>query len=339
MSYIIDSGIWGSVFAVPSVVVDEHIKMCSPLSLKILLVMLRHSGAPVDAKWLSERLNISPADISDALGYWVGAGVVQDSERPVERVASAAVLTASPPAETAPPADEPELSAERVITLPPRAKIGPDKIAALSKTDSTITQLLTEAQSVMGAPLNPVESESLVALCSYYGMRSDAVLMLLQYCVLIGHKSMSYVEKTAAAWLEKGISSHEQIEAEILRLMQSNENEKKIIKAFGLYNRGMTPREREFVAAWFALGLDERLIFLACERAAENTGKVSFAYADKILASWKAKGISTVKAAIDELTNGRPAAAPPPQNKSARTGGDSSLDMDKIHEMLHRGYK
>ena len=33
MSYLIDSGIWSSVFAVPTAVVDDHIKMCSPLSL------------------------------------------------------------------------------------------------------------------------------------------------------------------------------------------------------------------------------------------------------------------------------------------------------------------
>ena len=64
MSYLIDSGIWSSVFAVPTAVVDDHIKMCSPLSLKILLLMLRHSGTPVDVQWLSERLCIPAGDIA-----------------------------------------------------------------------------------------------------------------------------------------------------------------------------------------------------------------------------------------------------------------------------------
>lgn len=80
MSYLIDSGIWSSVFAVPTAVVDDHIKMCSPLSLKILLLMLRHSGTPVDVQWLSERLCIPAGDIADAVNYWVGAG-----HRPRER--------------------------------------------------------------------------------------------------------------------------------------------------------------------------------------------------------------------------------------------------------------
>ena len=79
MSYLIDSGIWSSVFAVPTAVVDDHIKMCSPLSLKILLLMLRHSGTPVDVQWLSERLCIPAGDIADAVNYWVGAGIVRES--------------------------------------------------------------------------------------------------------------------------------------------------------------------------------------------------------------------------------------------------------------------
>ncbi|MFR9188939.1 MAG: DnaD domain protein [Anaerotruncus massiliensis (ex Togo et al. 2019)] len=46
----------------------------------------------------------------------------------------------------------------------------------------------------------------------------------------------------------------------------------------------MTSKERGYVERWFSLGLDEKLIFLACEQAVENR-KVSFAYADKILSS------------------------------------------------------
>ena len=82
MSYTIGSGIWSSVFAVPAAVVDEHIKMCSPLSLKILLLMLRHPEHPADIQWLSSRLCISAPDIADALNYWVGAGIVQLSDSP-----------------------------------------------------------------------------------------------------------------------------------------------------------------------------------------------------------------------------------------------------------------
>ena len=80
-------------------------------------------------------------------------------------------------------------------------------------------------------------------------------------------------------------------------------------------------------------GISEKLIALACEKTLENTGKVSFAYADKILAAWKSKGISTVREAIDDSAAVKRSI---PQNRSAQTGRDSSIDMDKIRAMLHR---
>ena len=127
----------------------------------------------------------------------------------------------------------------------------------------------------------------------------------------------------------------DRVEQEIVRLTRSGENEKKVVKAFGIYSRSLTSKERGYVERWFSLGLDEKLIFLACERAVENTGKVSFAYADKILSSWKTKGIATVKAAVEDLSAGSARRAAT-QNKSAQTGRDSSLDMDKLHALLHR---
>lgn len=347
MSYLIDGGIWSSVFAVPTAVVDEHIKMCSPLSLKILLVMLRHAGTPVDAAWLSEKLNLPVADISDALGYWVGAGIVSDCERPTERVGSQKraiqAQTGAPVHIDIPPAPCPETiekvtgEGQRIITTSSRRKLSRDDVAALAATDLSVGELLREAQSVLGAPLTPVESESLAALRGYYGFDTGAVLMLLQYCVSIGRKSMSYVEKAAAAWQEHGILTHEQAEQEILRLTRNNADEKKVMNAFGVYNRTLTSKEKDFVESWYRLGLDEHLIFLACERAVENTGKVSFAYADKILSGWKTKGISTIREAMDELASGGKRAAAK-NNPSAQTGRDSSIDKNELRASIHREF-
>lgn len=335
MSYLIDSGIWSSVFAVPTAVVDDHIKMCSPLSLKILLLMLRHSGTPVDVQWLSERLCIPAGDIADAVNYWVGAGIVRESSAAAERLPARPAPSGAPALPAPAVKEEVSTEGQRIVTISARQKISRADIAEMEKADGAIGELLREAQNILGAPLTPVESEILVALHSYYGLDTGAVLMLLQYCVESGHRGMNYLEKTAAAWMEKGISTHEQVEREIVRLTRSSENEKKVVKAFGIYSRSLTPKERGCVERWFSLGLDEKLIFLACERAVENTGKVSFAYADKILSSWKTKGITTVKAAVEDLSAGAARRAGP-QNKSAQTGRDSSLDMDKLHALLHR---
>ncbi len=340
MAYMIQGGIWSSVFAVPTAVVDQHIKMCSPISLKILLILLRNPGVPVDAQWIAQRLNLPLADICDGLGYWVETGLLTESDETAQAQQTSDNVV---PVQHTPSASSPVQSAffqesqdpktgQRMVTISSRPKISREDVAELAQRDSSFASLLHEAQEVLGAPLTPTESEILASLCAYYGLHPDVVLMLLQYCVSSGKKSMNFVEKIAASWLEKGISSHEQVEQEILRLTQEDQREKQIKKAFGIYNRGLTPREREYIPRWYALELAEPLLFLACERAVENTGKVSFAYADKILTSWKAKGISTIQAALEDLKNGSP--KPSTQNKSAQTG-ESSIDMDRLHQMLH----
>ena len=341
MAYIVDNGIWSSVFAVPSAIVDQHIKICSRLCLQVLLLMLRYPGQPVDEAWLAQHLSKDPADISDALHYWINAGIIFDTDRPAihcapAREESSAAFEKTP---SAAPVTQETLSAsgQKIVTVSARPKITRSDIAQMSQDNPAISQLLIEAQSVIGSPLTPVESEILVAIVSYYGMEIDVLLMLLQFCVSIGKASMNYVEKAAASWLEKGINTHELAELEITRLTRNNQQEKIVIEAFGLYNRSMTPKEKELVNKWFDhLGLSESLITLACQRSMENTGKISFAYADKILTSWSEKGIKTPAQAIEELNSAPGKKNNAGLNKSAQTGKYSSLDADELDKLLHQ---
>ena len=47
ISYTVSMGIWDSVFAVPSDVVDRHMKLAGAAQLKTLLYLLRHGGEPI----------------------------------------------------------------------------------------------------------------------------------------------------------------------------------------------------------------------------------------------------------------------------------------------------
>ncbi len=54
MDYKLDYASWGSIFAVPCAVVDRHIRLCSGLSLKVLLWLLRNpSKARIRTLWPS----------------------------------------------------------------------------------------------------------------------------------------------------------------------------------------------------------------------------------------------------------------------------------------------
>ena len=47
MSIKINLGAWNSIFAIPTDVVDKHLKLASGISLKVLLYILRHSGEEI----------------------------------------------------------------------------------------------------------------------------------------------------------------------------------------------------------------------------------------------------------------------------------------------------
>lgn len=354
MSYAIDAGMWSAVFAVPTIIVDEHIRMCPPLSLRILLWMLRHPGVTVDVQTLSKTLMFPQNDITDALQYWISAGILQNNDLPAQEQEQANIPSSNtmPPREPAVStpvlnqttetllvnsADGAAPTTQKITTLSAqRPRLSRTQITEMSENDISIGALLNESQDVLGHPLSPLDSEILVSLYSYYGFPVEVVLMLLQYCVSVNKANMHYVEKIAAIWNENQINTLERAEEAICSLTRNNENEKKILNAFGIYNRSLTSREREYVAKWFMLGMDEHLLALACERSVENTGKPSFAYADKIISSWREKGISTVQEAVKDLKSNA-GKKRPVQNVSAQTG-DSSIDKDELHELLHNQF-
>lgn len=344
MSYYIEGGIWSSVFAVPCTVIDDHIHMCPPNSLKVLLLMLRHPGMPVDLIWLSEQLRETPAEVQDAVSYWVSAGIVTDSTAQEELVQDAAPTPAytapslpenQPPVvpvpAVAPSVTEKNIGGQKIITTSVRPRISRDDVDLISQKDPSLYQLLREAQSILNGPLSPVDSEILAALHVYYGLPADVVLMLLEYCVSTGKTNMHTVEKMAASWVERDIMTHERAEEEILRLTQVGEDEKKIIQAFHLQGRSLSAKEREYVERWFALGMDERIISYACESTLDKTGKVSFAYADKMILSWKSKGIQSIREAVEEQKKG--AVKFTPGTRTAQTAG-SSIDKDALDAFI-----
>lgn len=84
-------------------------------------------------------------------------------------------------------------------------------------------------------------------------------------------------------------------------LAQRRSNEGRVRSAFGISDRSLTPREREYIATWFdTYQFDLPLIEYAYEITVERTGKLAFGYLNKILASWHQNGIRTIEEAKQE---------------------------------------
>lgn len=299
MAYTIDFGPWGSIFAVPAAVADRHLKFCSEAQLKVLLLALRQGQSPVDTTGIAGRLGLTEAEVDDCLQYWQEAQLFTEGSAPQPEKAGPA------------PAEPPKKTVEEgVTTIRSRGHLSPGEVNALLREDKRFAGLAAELEKARGSVLSPSEREILAYLCGSLELTPEYLLVAAAYCRDRGKKKMSYLEKMVAGWLEEGIDTYEKAEVHIRRLTRQEDDEGRIRRLFGLPERALTAREKACINRWCGEYMTpDALIKLAYDRAVEATGKVSFAYIDKVLAAWAAKGITTVEAAEAERTAAQKAAA------------------------------
>lgn len=299
MAYTIDFGPWGSIFAVPAAVADRHLKFCSEAQLKVLLLALRQGQSPVDTAGIAGRLGLTETEVDDCLQYWQEARLFTEGSAPQPEKAGPA------------PAEPPKKTVEEgVTTIRSRGHLSPGEVNALLREDKRFAGLAAELEKARGSVLSPSEREILAYLCGSLELTPEYLLVAAAYCRDRGKKKMSYLEKMVAGWLEEGIDTYEKAEVHIRRLTRQEGDEGRIRRLFGLPERALTAREKACISRWCGEYMTpDALIKLAYDRAVEATGKVSFAYIDKVLAAWTAKGITTVEAAEAERTAAQKAAA------------------------------
>ena len=326
MSYSINLGSWQSIFAVPSDVVDKHLKLAGGAQLKVLLWVLRHAGVPFEAETVGEALNMHPADVKDAMQYWVETGLLTVSgkafspaeaesprEAPVAAEPAAAIENRQPAAIPARPivsreksqpaggaGQAPSLSrASRPLSRPQK----PDSlfVAKRVQEDNDIAFLMQEAQVILGKTISNGDSATLLMLHDTDGLPVDVILMLLQYASSIGKGNMRYIEKTGIRWSDEGIDSLELAEQKIRQLDQTQKAWSVVQRILGLDRRSPTAKESQFADRWInEWHLAEDLIREAYERNVDAKGKFSLPYMNSILERWKKEGIETLEQARNE---------------------------------------
>jgi len=314
---------WRAVFAVPNEIIDTHLKMLGDVPLRVLLALLRYDGG-LEIPAISAITGKPETLVREALEALVSAGVIAGQEPP----APALTYVQEPEPKI------PEPSGERKITTlsSERRKLTRGEIGELAAVDENIGWLLQESQAVLGKTLNFVATETITALYSYYGMKPDIILMVLQYCAGMEKTSISYIEKVASSWYEKEIETHEQAEAEIQRLKQAASDESRIKSAFGIYDRNLVSSERKFIHTWINdYGFDIPMIVLAFERAVEVKGRLSFSYINGILANWHKNGIRTPGGAFSDMQK------PREKQKAAQPAKESSYDLGELEQRLNQG--
>ena len=344
----IDFGPWGKIFPVPCVVADRHLKFCTGDQLKVLLLALREGTSPVDLTEIARRLGMTPEKAADCLDYWREAGLFSPAEAPAFTAetapAPAAEVSRTPEPGTAPAAalapspspirEERKVGEQQIVTLHSRGKLTPSQQNRLIREDPEIPQLLEALQEVLSRPLTPYETEGFLYLYSGLRLSSSYLLLAAQYSRERGKDSIRQIERLVTGWVEKGIDSYDAAEAEIRRLARRESNEGRIRELFGIRDRNLSAKEKEYIEHWFTdLGYGEEIIKLAYDRTVDNTGKAAFPYLNRILNRWQEKGVDTPEQAVAEMESG---------GKKARQAGtgeqaappETSFDLEEIRRLM-----
>ena len=214
-----------------------------------------------------------------------------------------------------------------------------EDILRRSAEDGAFRALLGECQRVLGHTLSSADLNTLFGIYDRLGMTPDTVLLLIHHCADRLRRrygegrlpTMRAIEKEAFYWANREILTAPQAEEYLAALARREEETEKIRHALSLTGRELTPTERKYIESWLSMGYGAEALAIAYDRTVVGTGKLAWAYMDKIVKSWYEKKLFTAEQieAGDSRTPRRGKTAP--DTPPARTGGD---DLDRLEKIL-----
>ena len=294
MSFEINPYAYKSIFAVPTSVVDDNIRLASVLQLKVLLYMLRHSEKNLSGEDVSAALSIDKADAEDAMIFWQERGLLIKSDeeaKPVLHIESTSEVTitkAEPEIQTVP-----EVQVKKVSDIP-ISRPSHEQIAVRLQECKEFSGLFAEAQAALGKTIGYDGQSVLIMMHDSYGLPFEVILMAIEYAVSQQKTGFSSIAKIGKYWSEQGIDTLEGAMEYIEEHNAVNETWNKLRSLTDITNRTPTSKQRGYLVAWVKeYGYNADIIYYAYEESVDRTGKMSMPYMDKIIRNWYERGVKT----------------------------------------------
>ncbi|MBQ4141535.1 MAG: DnaD domain protein [Clostridia bacterium] len=267
----------------------------------VLLALLSDKDASTAS--VAEKFAMSEEAVERAIAFWRGAGIITYGEE----------KKSEPAAET----KEEKKTAKKgrrgdLGSLP---EYSSNEIAEMVENDRDVALMIDECERALGKIFRVGETAKILALRDYLGFSPEYISTLCEYCAGIGKTSVRYLETTAIALYDDGITDKAALEEHLRAVRAKHELETQIRSLFGMnMSRALTTKEKKFIDSWIgSFGYGIEVIKLAYEITVDKIQEPSLNYANAILESWNAKGLKTedeVKAQIDAEAEakGEPAA-------------------------------
>lgn len=276
MGYFLNSNELCSGFAVPTSIVDKHLKLASAVHLRVILWCLKNQNFNIET--VSSALRIDVDSVSDAFMYWYDAGVLMKTD-------DVAVYT---PAVSPTPTKKTIIKANDI--KPTR-----EEVAKRGLECEEIAFILREAELKFGRMLRQSEMSTLTWLYDDQGLSASLILMIVGFAVAEGRPNIGFIERTAIEWVNDGITDIEAAEKRLVKMRQSRTAWHLVETAMGIEHRSPSKSELETADKWvneWEYGRD--ILRAAYETCVDMTSKFSMPYIKKIISEWNKAGVKTV---------------------------------------------
>ena len=308
-----------------------HLQTATPLSIPVadadrLLALGDGECALLYLYILRTGGSLSVTDAARALG-----GSAENIAETAQKLSRAGLL-ADGGDTPLPPADElPEYRTEDILRR--------------SRSDGVFQGLIAETQRVMGHALSTADLKTLFGIYDRLGMPSEVIMLLINHVAAQLRRrygegrlpTMRAIEKEAFRWANQEIMTFDQAEEYLARAERLAAESEKLRETLQIVGREPTASEKKYMDAWVAMGYSHETLAIAYDRTVVGTGKLSWAYMDKIVRSWYEKKLFTPEEiekgdTRDNRTRpsyqgGRSGARPPRTDDAPLTGGD---DLDRV---------
>lgn len=265
---IFDMSLYSRFFMVPSDIVDVHLKDACESDLKLILYLLRNQNTKLSKEILKKDTGLSEVQISEAFDFWREKGIMAQKNGRfylINNIVRKNQLT-------------PDYNFEEV---------------AEKMNDNVFSSFVFQYEELIGRTISKSELTKLYGIYDYHGLPFEVILTCVSYCKSLGKTNMPYIEKVCSTWSKNGINTLEKAD-KYLKDQESFLKASSKIKSILGINRAFTENEKKYVAKWIKeIQASPELIKKSYDIAADRTGRLSFAYMNKVLDVWSRLGLKT----------------------------------------------
>lgn len=271
MKYLINPAAFSTVFTVPAEVADRHLRLARGEYLKVLLYVMRNMADGINPESISEATGLDGYTVEEALLYWSQEGILATDQKPMKE------------------AKNPQPAAPVHTEKPSRYDV-----ARRGAEDEKIRYMLSETQMRLGRNLKSNEASTLVWLYDDLGIEISLILMIVQYAAAHKRANIRFIESTATDWLNRGITTITDADAELNRMAMGEQAWGVVCSAFGLERRKPSPKELSLSLLWVnEWKITPELLTAAYNACVDEKSRFYMPYTAKIIESWHKKGYKT----------------------------------------------